>query len=325
MVFQLLTRSSVVLFQQFVESTSNVSSVTIQNWRVTSRDLTWMVQNNDGSVERSATLWWIVLSVTTDVTSSDFLNGNVLDVETNVVTWNTLFQLFVMHFNGLDFSGNTSWGKSNNHTWLDDTGFNSTDWHSTNTTNLVNILQWQSQWLVSWSRWLFNGVNGFQQSLTLDDTGLGFLFPTLVPWSVGGSFNHVVTVPTRDWDEWNSLWVVTNLLDKVGGFLDNFLESGFVPFDGVHLVDSNNQLSNTQGESQQSVFSGLTILRDTGFEFTDTTSNNQDSTVSLRSTSNHVLDEISVTWSINNGNLVLWSFELPQSNIDSDTSFSFSL
>ncbi|KAH3661722.1 hypothetical protein OGAPHI_005900 [Ogataea philodendri] len=324
-LLHLLTSSSVDLLEQLVESTSNVGGVAVQNWRVTSGDLTRVVQDDDLSVERSSTLRWVVLGVTTDVTSSDFLNGNVLDVETNVVTWNTLSKLLVVHLNGLDFSGNTSWSESNNHTSLDDTGLDSSDWNSSNTTDLVDILQWQSQWLVRWSgRWL-NGVNSLQKSLTLDDTSLGLLLPSLVPWAVSRSLNHVVTVPTRNWDEWNSLRVVTNLLDEVRGFLDNFLKSGLVPLNRVHLVDSNNQLSDTKGESKQSVLSGLTILGDTSLELTGTTSNNQDSTVSLGSTSDHVLDEISVTWSVDDGNVVLWSLEFPQSNIDSDTSLSLSL
>ncbi|KAH3678581.1 hypothetical protein OGATHE_000131 [Ogataea polymorpha] len=324
-LLNLLTGSSVDLLEQLVESAGNVGSVAVQNWRVTSRDLTWVVQDNDLSVEGSTSLRWVVLRVTTDVTSSNFLDGNVLDVESNIVTWKTLSKLLVVHLDGLDFRGNTSWGESNNHTSLDDTSLNSTDWNSTDTTNLVDILQWQSQWLVRWSgRWL-NGVNGLEKSLTLDDTRLGLLLPSLVPWAVRRWLNHVVTVPTRNWDEWNSLRVVTNLLDEVRGFLDNFLESGLRPLNRVHLVDSNNQLSDTKGESQQSVLSGLTVLGNTSLELTGTTSNNQNSTVSLGSTSNHVLDEISVTWSINNSDVVLWSLEFPQSDIDGDTSFSLSL
>ena len=73
------------------------------------------------------------------------------------------------------------------------------------------------------------------------------------------------------------------------------------------------------------MFSGLTVLGDTGFEFTDTRGNDQDSTVSLRGTSDHVLDEISVTGGVNDGDVVLGGFELPQGNVDGDTSFSFSL
>jgi hypothetical protein len=32
-----------------------------------------------------------------------------------------------------------------------------------------------------------------------------------------------------------------------------------------------------------------------------------------------------VTWGINNGNVVLWSFELPEGNINGNTSFTFGL
>jgi hypothetical protein len=65
----------------------------------------------------------------------------------------------------------------------------------------------------------------------------------------------------------------TNFLDKVGGFLDDFLESGLGPFGGIHLVDGNNELFDTKGVSEQSVLTSLTILGDTSFEFTDTSGN----------------------------------------------------
>ena len=76
-------------------------------------------------------------------------------------------------------------------------------------------------------------------------------------------------------------------------------------FSGVHLVDTNDELFDTKGEGQESVFTGLSILGNTGFEFTNTSSNNKDGTISLRGTSDHVLDEITVTWSVNNGDVVL--------------------
>jgi hypothetical protein len=46
------------------------------------------------------------------------------------------------------------------------------------------------------------------------------------------------------------------------------------------------------------VLSGLTILGDTSLKLTCATSNNENGTVSLRGTRNHVLDEITMTWSI---------------------------
>jgi len=68
---------------------------------------------------------------------------------------------------------------------------------------------------------------------------------------------------------------------------------------GVHLVDGYDELPDTEGESEQSVLSGLTILGNASLEFTSTSGNDEDSTISLGGTSDHVLDEISVSWGIN--------------------------
>jgi hypothetical protein len=49
------------------------------------------------------------------------------------------------------------------------------------------------------------------------------------------------------------------------------------------------------------VLTGLAILGDTSLELTSTGSDNQDSAVSLGGTSDHVLDEITVTGSVYRG------------------------
>jgi hypothetical protein len=68
---------------------------------------------------------------------------------------------------------------------------------------------------------------------------------------------------------------------------------------GVHLVDGDDELPDTKGESEQSVLSGLAILGDTSLEFTSASGNDEDSAISLGGTSDHVLDEITVSRSIN--------------------------
>jgi len=323
-VFNRLASTTIDLLEKLGELASNVGSVAIKNWSITSTNLTWMVEDDDLSVEGFSTLWWIVLGVTSDVSTTNFLDGDVLDVEADVVSWNTLDELFVVHFNGLDFSGDTSWGEGDDHTGLDDTGFNTTDWHRADTSDLVDILEWETEWLVSWAgRWV-NGINGLEKSLA-SNLGLGLLLPTLVPWAVVGWGDHVVTIETRDWNEWDVLWVVSNLLDKVGGFLDDFVKTILGPLGGVHLVDGNDELTDTQGEGKESVFTGLTILGDTGFEFTSTGGDDENGTISLGGSSDHVLDEVTMTRGINDGEIVPRSFKLPESNIDSDTTFTFSL
>ena len=86
----LLAGSSVNLFEEFSEFAGDVGGMAIQDWSVSSTDLTGVVKDNDLSVERVAALGWVVLGVTADIASSDFLDGHVLDVETNIVSRETL-------------------------------------------------------------------------------------------------------------------------------------------------------------------------------------------------------------------------------------------
>ncbi|CAI9156850.1 unnamed protein product [Rangifer tarandus platyrhynchus] len=71
------------------------------------------------------------------------------------------------------------------------------------------------------------------------------------------------------------------------------------------------------------MLAGLPVLGDTGFKFTNTSSNNQDSTVSLGCACNHVFDEVSVSRGINNGNIVLAGLKFPQGDINGDTTVTF--
>lgn len=73
------------------------------------------------------------------------------------------------------------------------------------------------------------------------------------------------------------------------------------------------------------MLTGLTVLRDTSLELTDTSGNDHDSAVGLRGTSDHVLDEITVARGVNNGDVVLRGLELPESDIDGDTTLTLGL
>uniref|UniRef100_A0A1A9VE17 Uncharacterized protein n=1 Tax=Glossina austeni TaxID=7395 RepID=A0A1A9VE17_GLOAU len=89
-------------------------------------------------------------------------------------------------------------------------------------------------------------------------------------------------------------------------------------------------LRSTVQPLNQGIFSdGSNILSpcqpeiDTGFKFAGTGCNNQNSTIGLRSTGNHVLNEITMTGCINDGYIILLRFKFPQSDIDRDTAFTF--
>jgi hypothetical protein len=289
-----LAGTAIDLLEEFGEFAGDVGSVAIQHWSVSSTDLAGVVKDDDLGVERLGTLWWIVLGVTSNITTANFLDGNVLDVEADVVTWKTFDELFVVHFDGLNFSGDASWGEGNDHAGLDDTGLDTADWYSSDTANLVHILEGKAERLVSWAGWWVDGIDGLEEGLA-SGLGLGLLLPSLVPGAVGGNVDHVVTVEAGDGHEWNMLGVVADLLDEVGSLLDDFVETILGPLGGVHLVDGNDELLDTESVGEKSVLASLAILGDTSLEFTSTSGNDENGTIGLGGTRDHVLDEITVT------------------------------
>jgi len=319
-----LASTAIDLLEELRELAGDMSSVAIQDWSISSTDLARVVEDDDLGVEGLGTLWRVVLGVTSNVATTDFLDGNVLDIETDVVTWKALDELFMVHFDGLDFGGDTGGSKGDDHTGLDDTSLNTADWYSSNTANLVHILEGKTERLVGWSGWWVDGINGFEEGFA-GGLALGLLLPALVPWAVGRDVDHVVTVEARDGNEWDMLGVVADLLDEVGRLLDDFVETLLGPFGGVHFVDGNDELLDTEGVGEQSVLTSLAILGDTSLEFTSTGGNDENGAISLGSTRNHVLDEITMSGGINDCDIVLRCFELPESDIDGDTTFALGL
>jgi len=324
-VFERLAGTTVDLLEEGVELASNVGSVAVEDWCVTSADLTRVVEDNDLGVEGSGLHRGVGLGVTGNVTTANVLDGNVLDVEADVVTRHTSLELLVVHFDGLDFGGHVGRSEGDDHTRPDGTGLDTADGHRANTTNLVNILEGKTEGLVGGTGRRLNGVDGLEQGLTLGGTSLGLLGPALVPAHVGGLLDHVVTSPAGDGDESDVLGVEADLLDEVGGLSDNFVVTGLVVLDGVHLVDGDDELTHTKGEGEKGVLAGLAILGKTSLELTNTGGDDEDSAVGLGGTSDHVLDEVTVTRGVDDGDDVLGGLELPESNVDGDTSLTLSL
>lgn len=293
-----LSGTSVNLLLDLGELARNVGSVAIENGGVTSTDLARVVEDNDLGGEGSGSQRGVVLGVTSDVSTSDLLNRDVLHVEADVVTGETLGKLLVVHLDGLDFSGDVGGSEGNDHTGLDNTSLDTADGHRSNTTDLVDILEGKTEGLVKRTLGGLDGVNGLEEGLARVLARLGLALPSLVPGAVGGDGKHVVTVEAGDGDESDSLGVVADLLDEVGGLLDDLLESGLGPLGGVHLVDGDDEVLDTQGVGEKSVLTGLAILGDTSLELTSTGGNDENSAIGLGSTSNHVLDEVTVTGGI---------------------------
>jgi hypothetical protein len=111
-----LTSSSVDLLDELGELAGNVGGVAVEDGGVTGTNLSRVVEDNDLGVERSGLLSGVVLGVGADVSSSDVLDGNVLHVETNVVSGKTLRDLLVVHLNGLNLSGDVGRSEGDDHT-----------------------------------------------------------------------------------------------------------------------------------------------------------------------------------------------------------------
>ena len=310
-----LTSSLVHLVLDFSELAGNVGGVAVKNWRVTVHDLTWMVHNDNLSLEELGIGSWVVLGIGGNETSLDILDGETLDVEANVVSWNGLSDLLVMHLDGLALGGGSEWTEGNLHGWLDDTSLDSADWDRSDTGDLVDILEWESEWLEDWSLWWLDGIKSLEEIWTL------------IPWHVGGVLEHVVTNPSGDWDEWNGLDLVSDLLEVARDFGFDFIVSLFLVVGtlGVHLVAADDHLLDTHGESKKSVLSGLTFLGPSRLELTRWGGNHKNGDIGLGGTGDHVLDEVSVSWGIDDGEDRLGGLELPEGDIDGDTSLSLGL
>jgi len=162
-----LTGSFVHFVFDFGELASNMASMAIEDWRVTVHDLTWMVHDDDLSLEVVSVLGWLSLGVGGDETSLDIRAGKTLNVETNIVSRNSFSDLLMMHLDGFAIGGGTDWSEGDVHVWLDDTGLDSTDWDSSDTRDLVDILEWESEWLEYWSLWWLKGIEGFKEERSL--------------------------------------------------------------------------------------------------------------------------------------------------------------
>ena len=122
-------------------------------------------------------------------------------------------------------------------------------------------------------------------------------------------------------------------------------KSGCTNLGSVHLVDGDDKLPDTKGEGKEGVLASLTVLGNTGLEFTSTSSDDEDGAVGLGGTGDHVLDEVTVTGGVDDlhkqaisrssrrlrkgvsthSNHVLGRLELPKRDVDRDTTLTLGL
>uniref|UniRef100_A0A8C0TLQ7 Uncharacterized protein n=1 Tax=Canis lupus familiaris TaxID=9615 RepID=A0A8C0TLQ7_CANLF len=125
---------------------------------------------------------------------------------------------------------------------LKNTSLHSTHWYSTNTTNFVDVLERQTQGLISWTSWWQNAIQGFKQCGSAGIPIFTGDFPSLEPRHVSTWLQHVVTIPTRNWHKCYCVRVVANFLNVGADFLNDFLLSLLAVgwLSGIHFVNTNN-------------------------------------------------------------------------------------
>ena len=103
-----------------------------------------VVEHDDQGGEVGDAVGGLVLGVGGDVAPLDVLDGNVLDVEANIVSGNGLGQRLVVHLHRLDLSGQHVGGEGDDHAGLDDASLHTTNGHCSNTSDFVDILHNES-------------------------------------------------------------------------------------------------------------------------------------------------------------------------------------
>lgn len=98
LLFDGSSSSSVVLGHDFLELAGDVGGVAIQHWAVSVLDLSGVVDDDDLSVEAVAFPGGVVLLVGADESSLEVLDGNILDVEADVISGDGLGEGLVVHF-----------------------------------------------------------------------------------------------------------------------------------------------------------------------------------------------------------------------------------
>lgn len=150
-IFEGFTGSSVNFLGDFLEFDGDVGGMAIEDGGVSRLDLTGMVEDDDLGKELFAGSGGVIFGVGCNVTSFDFFDGDIFDVETDVVSGDGFSELFVMHFDGFDGGLFVRGTEPAFHIGLKDSGFDSSDGDCSDTSDLVDILKGKSEGFFSGS------------------------------------------------------------------------------------------------------------------------------------------------------------------------------
>ena len=298
-----------------------------------------MVENLHLCSEGSASLEGGILGKDHDVTNTGHVQlVQALNVETDVVTRSCLLDRLMMHLDGeylsVARSGGGVSGKEKNLVFrLDDTLLDTTSNDISDTLDLVHTRYWHSQLGVSGTSGdLDHLLKSIGKSVDVDLLLAYHNVAALPPAHVGGLGDEVVTLPSRDRDNrdalGNEVLLPSDLSKHSGDFILDLSESVIAILSNItiHLVNTDDQLLDTQKVQQTGVLASLTLdltglvvtLSDGSNEVTISW-NHEKSDISLRGTRNHVLDEISMARCVDDGVVIGVREEFLGRAGDSDT------
>jgi hypothetical protein len=324
---------------------SRTASTDETDGRVTNLNLSRDIKGLDLSSEFLAVTEGVISLVDHNISSTGHVTlVKTLDVKTNVVSRLSFRDLLVVHFDGenLTSAGGTlsvGWEEDDFLTSLNLSLFDTSGNDISDTLDLVNTRYRHSH---GGSQITARGsadiVKGIKESINVEFLTMKLDVASVPPAHVGSLVDEVITHPSRkrnDGDRFvDEVSLPSNSLKHVLHFVTDFRET-FLRVLGniaIHLVDTNEKLLDTKKVKKTSVLSGLSLdlsllvvtLLDSGGEVT-IGRNEEKSDISLGSSGNHVLDEISVTRGINDGVVPLLSEEFLGGARDGDTSFTFFL
>ncbi len=325
---------------------SGTSATDESDGRVSSLDLTRDIQSLDLGGEILDGLHSQIRLQDHDVTGTgQVVLVKTLDIHTDVVTGTSLVDTLVMHLHSEHLTSARVGSSVGRHeddflTGLDNTLLDTSSKDITNTLDLVGTRDGETHRRISLTlRELDELVQSIEEGIDVDGSTNGVdNINTVPPSHVGRLGDEVITHPSRDGDDGD------RLLNKVGLPADTsehmlhlitdlnitlLLVAGNI---GIHLVDSNDELLDTEKVNQTGVLAGLTLdlsslvvtLLDGGGEIT-ISGNHEEAHISLSGTGNHILNEISVTGSINDSVMPLLSEELLGGARDGDTTLTLLL
>jgi hypothetical protein len=340
-VFELGTTGGLANFPvDLGEFDSRASSTDEGNGTVTDLELPGVIEDLHLSGELANNLEGRIRLLHHNVTDAGHVDlVKTLNVETNVVTGVGDRVVLVVHFDGenLTFAGQVA-GVSGHEAHLvvglDDTLFDTAGDDITNTLDLVHARNGHAGGFGGVTdRGLDHVIEAVEESVNVDlGAVLADNIATLPPGHLVGLGDEVVADPAGDREEGNRLldevFLPANLHEGGGHLSLNLVVTVlFVAGNiGVHLVDTDNDLLDTQKVDKTGVLASLTLNNtlfvvttlDSGGEVT-IGGDHDEGNIGLRSTGNHVLDEISVAGCVNDGVVVLGGKELLGGAGDGDT------